>query len=152
MEIEGYENYLIYEDGRVYTKKYNRFLTQRNHNKGYYEIKLSKNGKEKIFKLHRLIALHYIPNPENKPCIDHINRDRKDNRIENLRWATCSENQQNTIVRASNKLGIKNIHYDKIHNKYKYKKILNKKLEVKYFKTLEEAIEYKRVFELNNCS
>ena len=60
--------------------------------KGYIRIKLCKNGKKKTFKVHRLLATAFIPNPENKRCIDHINGVRDDNRLVNLRWVTYSEN------------------------------------------------------------
>ena len=83
-QIEGYENYLIFEDGIVINtitgKKMKPHI-----DKGYYRIGLFKNRKQKTF----------IPNPENKPCVDHINRNRIDNRIENIRWATSSENNMN---------------------------------------------------------
>lgn len=52
----------------------------------------------KIYLVHRLVAETWIPNPENKPYIDHISRCRNDNRCENLRWATKSENQRNTAA------------------------------------------------------
>lgn len=60
--------------------------------RGYCRVMLSKGNKASRFLIHRLLAEHFIPNPENKPCIDHINGIRDDNRIENLRWCTHSEN------------------------------------------------------------
>ena len=66
-------------------------------NNGYLCVVLSKNGKAKKVRLHQLIAQAFIPNPENKPCIDHINTIRDDNRIENLRWCTQKENLNNPI-------------------------------------------------------
>ena len=63
-----------------------------NNNTGYIQCKL--NGKSYL--KHRIIAKQFIPNPENKQEVDHINGDKTDNRIENLRWATRSENAHNT--------------------------------------------------------
>ena len=149
MEIEGYNNYLIYEDGKVYNQKYKRYLKQGFHGRGYLYVSLWKDGKGKNISIHRLIGDHYIPNPENKRCIDHINRIKTDNRIENLRWATHSENNQNTGIRKDNKLGIKNISSYKYG--YRYEKIINKVVHRKSFKTLEEAVNYKKDYEIKYC-
>ena len=148
MEIEGYENYLIYEDGRVFSKYKNKFLNPSINSCGYYRIDLLENGKRKTFKIHRLIAFHFIPNPENKSEIDHINRDRTDNRIENLRWVSHSENQQNQGIKKNNKTGIKNIFYDKSRDRWIFKKRINNNTTWKWFKTKEEAIEFKNNFNL----
>ena len=51
------------------------------------------------FYIHRAVAELFVPNPENKPCVDHINTDRLDNRAENLRWVTCKENNNNSLTR-----------------------------------------------------
>ena len=147
MEIQGFEDYLIYEDGRVFSKKRNRFLKHQNHNDGYKIISLYKNNKHKYFKIHRLIAEYYIPNPENKPEVDHINRIRDDNRIENLRWVTSSENQQNRGMPNTNTSGHKYISYNKFGDRWVFKKTINGKLTRKYFKTIEEALEFKISFE-----
>lgn len=64
---------------------------------GYYYIMLSKNGKTKIFTLHRLLAEAFIPNPNNLPEVDHINTNKSDYRLENLRWVTHKENNNNII-------------------------------------------------------
>ena len=94
-DIPGYENYYAAtEDGRIWSYKSNKFLIPYDA-KGYQKVTLSINGKLQPFTVHRLIALTYIPNPENKPTIDHINRDPQDNRVSNLRWATYEEQAKN---------------------------------------------------------
>lgn len=70
-------------------------------NKGYQAINIiAANGKRKGELIHRLVALHFIDNPENKPEVNHINHIRDDNRVENLEWVTKGEN--NTIGRKQN--------------------------------------------------
>ena len=91
--------YRIYPDGRVesvkrYGVKQNKFLKERNHN-GYKHVGLSKDGKVKLYLIHRLIACHFIENPHNFPVIDHINQITDDNRIVNLRWCSHSTNMRN---------------------------------------------------------
>ena len=66
---------------------------------GYLRVTLSKDNKVKYMFIHRLVAIAFIPNPENKPCIDHINAIPSDNRVENLRWATYKENMNNELTK-----------------------------------------------------
>ena len=63
---------------------------------GYQIIPLNKNSKKYMKKIHRLVAEAFIPNPENKPCIDHINCCVDDNRVVNLRWVTIVENNEHS--------------------------------------------------------
>ena len=92
-KIDGFP-YVIHPCGTVlriwngYTKK----MKPRKRPDGYMQVGLCKNGKKKMFRVHRLLATAFIPNPENKTHVDHINGIRDDNRLENLRWATHSEN------------------------------------------------------------
>ena len=60
--------------------------------KGYLNLRLSNNGTYKFCRIHRLVAEAFIPNPNNKPQVNHINEDRADNRVDNLEWVTCTEN------------------------------------------------------------
>jgi len=145
MEINGYPNYLIYPSGKVYSKVSKRYLRVWLNNRGYYCYTIEKHNKT----VHRLLAEHFIENPDNKAFVDHIDRNRKNNKLNNLRWVTRSENEQNTGVQKNNKIGIKNILYDKNVKQWRYKKMLNGKHHQKNFRTLEEAIEYKKQYEKN---
>ena len=80
---------LVYKDEKIMKQKTNR---------GYKIIELNKNGKSKRFQVHRLVALTFIPNIENKPYIDHIDGCRINNKLENLRWVTHKENMNNPIT------------------------------------------------------
>ena len=103
--IKGYEGlYEISNLGRVKSLNYRgtgkeKILKNIEDYKGYLEVCLTKNGRHKIFRVHRLVAEAFIPNPENKPCVDHINTIKNDNRIENLRWVTNKENNNNPLTK-----------------------------------------------------
>lgn len=84
--------------------------TRRN---GYKYASLSLNNKFKNNLIHRLVATAFIPNPENKPCVNHLNRMKTDNRIENLEWCTYSENNTHCI-----KTGRKVSEHQKLFGKY----------------------------------
>ena len=114
MEIEGYPNYLIYDDGRIWSIPRNgragRFLTHTLLQIGYYKISLTHTcGSPNIHYIHRLLANHYIRNPENKPQVDHIDRNRTNNRLSNLRWATSLEQSTNKGMRSDNSSGHEHI-------------------------------------------
>lgn len=91
-QIKDFPSYYIDENSNVYSTLTNKVLKPGIDSKGYKQVNLSKNGKASTCRVHRLIATEYIPNPENKPCVNHINGVRTDNRIENLEWCTKSEN------------------------------------------------------------
>tara|TARA_R110001599_G_C11964616_1_gene633216 strand:- start:202 stop:663 length:462 start_codon:yes stop_codon:yes gene_type:complete len=146
MEVQEYPNYLIYEDGRVFSKKTNIFLKHSLGINGYFNVSLSKDGKRKTKNIHRLIALHYIPNPENKLCIDHIDRNRQNNDICNLRWVTHTENNNNKGKQKNNKnntSGHRYIYYVKSRDRWLYNKQGYKQ---KYFKSKIDCLCYKFIF------
>jgi len=97
MDIIGYPNYTIDRDGNVKNKITGKVLKPATDSDGYKVIGLTNNTIRKTLKIHRLLALHYIPNPENKPHIDHIDRNKLNNNLSNLRWASFSENSINRI-------------------------------------------------------
>ena len=108
-DIEGYEGlYQVSNYGRVKslpkihktTKNYNKLgyitkekiLRQRKTQRGYFLVTLYKDQKGKSLYVHRLVANMFILNKDNKPCINHKNGDKKDNKVTNLEWCTYSEN------------------------------------------------------------
>lgn len=90
--LEKYPHYIIYEDGKVFSLKSNKFLIPQDNGNGYLKVTLSKF---QVY-IHRLVAEAFIHNPENLLYVDHINRNKQDNRVENLKWSTAKENTKNT--------------------------------------------------------
>lgn len=112
-DIKGYsDRYIVSNLGRIASlKRYvnhsfgtpkivnPRILNQKNCKTGYKSVTLYKDNRKKSFSVHRLVADAFIPNPENKPCIDHLDRDKTNNSVYNLRWCTMSENMLNPLTR-----------------------------------------------------
>lgn len=90
-QIIGYENYYISKEGNIYSKKQRQFL-KFNYIDGYPKVMLYKNSKPKCEYVHRLVALHFIPNLDNKECVNHINGDIKYPHYYNLEWVNKKEN------------------------------------------------------------
>jgi hypothetical protein len=138
--VKNYENYMISNEGRVFSIKRNKFLKPILNDRGYYIVDLYTNGLVKRFRVHRLVSRAFLDNNENKRCIDHINNIKTDNRLENLRWCSYTENNRNTTIRKDNTSGIKGISFNKQINKYcAYIRINKKKKHIGYFTTLEQA-------------
>ena len=85
-------DYEVDRQGNIYRIGNDKPKYQSVNRDGYKVVGLWKNNKSTAKTVHRLIALAFLPNPENKPCVNHINGDKQDNRLENLEWATYSEN------------------------------------------------------------
>ncbi len=132
LDVAGYEGkYQVSNFGRVrgvdrlikssrggFQKLTGKVLSQSEIWNGYMTISLYGNGKEKRLLVHRLVAIAFIPNPENKATVNHIDSDRKNNRLDNLQWTTYSENTKHGFefgkmyipIGASSKLTQLNIH------------------------------------------
>lgn len=95
IQIENASNYFARKDGTIFNSKTGNIIKGAKHGNGYLTVYLRlDNGKRKKYFMHRLIASSFLPNPRNLPMIDHLNRNRDDNRLENLEWVTASENTQ----------------------------------------------------------
>ena len=126
-DIKGYEGlYQVSNKGRVKSlgnnkAKKEKILSLKPSNDGYIRVCLCKNGKEKPFYVHRLVAEAFLPNPDNLPVVNHKIDDfehRSDNRVENLEWCTVEYNNNygSRIERASTS------NKGKKHKKHKFKK------------------------------
>lgn len=112
--IKGYENeYRISNLGNVFSLRNGSNLRPSVTEKGYLRVCLQKDGEKKWKRIHRLVAEMFIPNPEEKPTVNHINNVRNDNRVCNLEWATMSEQNREISHRANVAQGIYNSDYIK---------------------------------------
>ena len=96
MFIMGFDNYDIFEDGRVFSHKKQVYLKPQDNGNGYLKVHLYKNGKMYQKYIHQIVAETFIPNPNNLKYIDHIDRDKTNNCITNLRWCSAKQNTNNT--------------------------------------------------------
>lgn len=107
--IEGFENYYVSNFGKVKTPR-GKLLKEHFNYKGYVMVSLSKHNKCKLLSLHRIVAKAFIPNPNQLPCINHIDEDKTNNCINNLEWCDNAYNKRYSSA-------IKVMQYD-IHGNY----------------------------------
>ena len=139
-QIDGYDNYSVSINGEVRNDKTERILKPGKDTSGYYIVKLCKSGIQKNHKVHRLISLAFIPLEEGCDFVDHLDTIRTNNSLENLRWCTRQENNQNQSIRKDNTSGYKGVTFDRARNKWSaYIKIDGKDIHLGRFETVEEA-------------
>ena len=138
-QVQGYPNYEVSICGQVRNVKTNRTLKPWIYD-GYRLVKLCKNNNKETLKIHRLVALNFIPNIENCKCIDHIDNNRFNNTISNLRWCSNQQNCYNLSLRKSNTSGIKGISWNKVLQKWKvYISFNSKRIHLGYFVNIDDA-------------
>lgn len=110
-------NYQVSNFGRILNIKTNVFLNPylSGKNNKYRRIDL---GKHQQYYIHRLVAIAFIDNPNNCPCVDHINTDTFNNHVSNLRWCSIAENNRNKSMNKNNTSGYKGVTFSKRANKW----------------------------------
>ena len=145
--IEGFDGtYSVSNYGEVRNNKTGKLMKQNKNEKGYLRLGLRKNGKTKYMRVHRLVAQAFIPNPENKPDVNHIDFDKENNCVNNLEWVTCKENNNHSFGnrKCSNKINYKKVSntgekYISYYNGYFVVRIFGKKYFCKSFKNIEDT-------------
>jgi hypothetical protein len=134
-QIVGYTRYEVSSLGRIRSLIGVPKILKTNsiNNGGYASVILCENGKNTRHTIHRLVGKAFIPNPDDLPQIDHINHNRLDNSVSNLRWVTSTENNLNKRV----------THSTDEHYIYTSFRVAVPGYKEKRFKTFEEALEYK---------
>lgn len=155
-DIVDFPNYQISNLGNIKSLKRKMILKARpvkkKNNYICYDVCLYNNTQALGFhkKIHRLVAEAFIPNPENKSEIDHIDRNPSNNNVNNLRWATKSENMLNIGIRSDNTSGEKNVYFCKQKNKWTIKQMIDgKETSYGFYNTKEEAIKAKKTGNYN---
>ena len=133
-DLEDFDIYEISTFGNVRNKNTGRILKYTLNRKGYPQVYPSKNSKKSTCPIHRLVARTFIENPDNLPQIDHIDRNKLNNNIENLRWVSCQHNNWNRNT--------KNISIRENGTYRVYYTLENDKPINKTFNTEEQAQQY----------
>lgn len=132
----GETNYSVSNLGNVRNDKKGLILTPYDR-KGYRTVKIE----GRIVKVHRLVATDFIDNPEMKDNVDHINNNKTDNRVENLRFATTSENNSNKSMRKDNRSGHKGVYWVESRKLWRTQvKFECKTYNIGYFDNLADAV------------
>ena len=103
--IDGIEtSYFIFDDGRVYNEKTKKWLKRTYKRNEYHTVQLTVEGKVKSYMTHRLVALTFLPNPDNLPVVHHVDGDKYNNKVENLEWVDEKENSMHRFEKQEKRI------------------------------------------------
>lgn len=147
--IKEYPNYEVSTFGNVRNVSTGKILKPRIERHGYSAVILYRNRKGKNHRIHRLVANAFIPNLSNKSDVDHIDNNKLNNNITNLRFASRSENNQNTTLRNDNTSGYKGVTWNKCNKTWIAQIVMNgKRKYLGSFDNIEDAVEARQVASL----
>ena len=127
--ISDFENYQISNMGRVKNIKTEKILKPSIGYRGYWQLSLCKDGKGTTSSIHRIVAQEFIENPKEELYIDHIDRNRTNNCINNLRWVNSSQNQMNRTKSINKTSAFKGVHLEKNTGKWRCRIKIDGKLQ-----------------------
>lgn len=146
--ISGYPGYHVTKDGKVYSRHVSgrgcmvsdwHILKQRLKPNGYLHVTLCNQNGRDYFKVHRLVAMVYIPNPNNYPIVMHLDDDKTNNRVSNLQWGTNKMNTQDALNKGRLKTHFKGLFGENNYNskisdkdRIKLRRLYKKGFTVKY--------------------
>ena len=143
--IDDYDNYEISNMGNVRNIKTDRVLKPSIDRFGYKTVGFYKNRIRVNCKVHRLVGLSFIPNPEKKKCIDHCDRNKLNNTVQNLRWVSHSENNTNITIRKDNTSTHTGVIYHKRLKKWLVNICINGlKKHIGYFTNFDDAVKARK--------
>lgn len=157
-QIKDYPNYSVSNLGNIRNDKTGVILSDRIRGKGYKSVALYKKGckgKQTNLSTHRLVAIHFIPNPDDLPQVDHIDNNKSNNKVTNLRWVDNSFNQRNVLKYKRQCSSIyKGVSLNKKSNIWIAEIMVNyKKMHLGSYKTEKEAgLAYNNYILENNLS
>lgn len=96
--IPNHPNYLISTNGEIYSLHRNKLIAQATTKKGYLQVKLYTNKQPYNLLVHRLVALTYLPNPDNLTDVNHKDCNKANNHVDNLEWCTHSDNLKHAYI------------------------------------------------------
>ena len=106
MIIQDFSNYSIFKDGTVINNVSGKPVKPIDNGRGYMIVGLYKNKRTFVFRIHRLVATHFINNPQNLPYVNHKDENKSNNSVDNLEWCTATYNNYGTRnIRAAQSLG-----------------------------------------------
>ena len=126
--VDGFLNYQISNIGNVRNANTGRILKPRENRYGYLIVDIRADDKPRTCTIHRLVAKSFIPNTDNKAQVDHIDNNKLNNCVNNLRWATNQDNQRNQLKTTKNTTSTYiGVYWDKQRKKWKAQIRLNNK-------------------------
>ena len=142
--VDGFDMYEVSTHGQVrsfHNNKDGRIVKQYLNHNGHYYYDFCTNGNRYKSLVSRCVAIAFIPNPLNLPCVSHIDKNLQNNNVNNLRWCSYNQIMQNMLLSKRSTTGEKNISWDNFRNCWRAQVMINSKTFCKRFDDMEDAVK-----------